>query len=489
MAQNGRPELEIALDDHQNGKIYSTFDPVSGNVKITAPHNARFDEIRITLEGSSKTYVENLSPHSTRSRTTAVHNFLKLVMPVRDSDYPQPRIAEAGRTYTFPFNFAVPGQLLPRACSHNCFGDHVHEAHLQVPPSLGDTSVSIWDSLAPEMAKVQYCVRVKVVRTREEDGKDVILVEGKKKLRIVPAVAEQLPMNVAEADSEYILSKTQSLKKGMFSGKLGKIMVSAPQPSAIVLPTPASLSTTPPTTMANVTLRFDPHDASSQPPRLGGLTTKIKSTTFYAARPAQTFPSHINLTRQFETTRGVFDSVVPLSSRCVEAVTWAKHKPAPAYTRRNSASSSSSSDCSDDPATCDPKEGIPYYTADILVPITLSARKDWVPSFHSCIISRVYSINLSLTIHTPGTAVPASSVSLRLPVQIAAAGNHTSRPRLTAAEAAAELAGAEEYFRPRVIEVPQDELIGNSVLARPSDLPPSYEDFVGARLPIEPSRS
>jgi len=108
LGHSAKPDMEIILEDsHSDQKIYTTFDAVSGKVNITAPHNARFDEIRITLEGQTKTYVENLSPHSTRSKTTAVHNFLKLVMPVRESDYPQPRIAEAGRTYTFPFNVGL----------------------------------------------------------------------------------------------------------------------------------------------------------------------------------------------------------------------------------------------------------------------------------------------------------------------------------------------------------------------------------------------
>src|SRR6187402_2492173 len=111
MTQNGRPDIEISLNDHTEQRVYTTFDALSGKVNITAAHEARFDEIQITLEGSVKTYVENMSPHTTRSRTSARHRFLKLVMPIRDSDYPQPRIAEAGRAYTFPFNFVIPDQL------------------------------------------------------------------------------------------------------------------------------------------------------------------------------------------------------------------------------------------------------------------------------------------------------------------------------------------------------------------------------------------
>ena len=486
MAHQGRPALEITLDNHNERKIYTTFDALSGKVEITAPHNARFDEIQITLEGSVKTFVENLSPHSARSKTTALHNFLKLVMPIRESDYPQPRIAEAGRTYTFPFNFVIPDELLPRSCSHKCDADHVHQAHLQLPPSMGDREVSGQDDLAPDMSRVQYSIKVKVIRNRERDAKNIVLVEGLKKLHIVPAVSEAPPMSIQD-DGDYVLSKTKSLKKGMFSGKLGRITVSAAQPGALILPapSPSSSSTTPATAMTTVNLRFDPHDGASQPPRLGGLNTKIKVTTFYAARPAQSFPSRFSMVQQFESTRGIYATSLPLSSRCVEGVSWTKHKPAPAYTRRNSESSTSESDYSDDVTLSKRKENGAYYTAEILVPITLPSSKTWIPSFHSCIASRTYSIDLSLSIHTPGTAVPASAISLHLPVQIAAMGNQTRRATLTAAEAAAELADADEYLRPRVIEVPREELIGTSVLAPvsgPGELPPSYEDFPSGSL-------
>jgi hypothetical protein len=489
MAYNsGRPDMKILLDNHDDGKIYTTFDALSGRVEITAPHNARFDEIQITLEGSVKTFVENLSPHTTRARTTALHNFLKLTMPIRDTDYPQPRIAEAGQTYKFPFNFVVPNHLLLRACSHKCNTQHVHHSHLQLPPSMGCREVSILDDLAPEMSKVQYCIKVKVLRNGEQDAKDVVLVERMKKLRIVPAQAELPPMNILTGNSDYVLSKTKTLRKGVFSGKLGKITVSSEQPSAIILPSPSSGSTMPATAMATLNLRFDPHESSSQPPRLGGLTTKIKASTFYSARPNEFLPSHYTMTAHFETIRGVYDTSVSLSSRCVEGVSWTKHKAAPAYTRRNSASSSSSSDCSDNASEAKP--GSEYYSATVLVPITLPSTKTWIPTFHSCIVSRTYTIDLNLSIHTPGNGVPASNVSLHLPIQIAADGNQNERTPMTVAEAAAELADAEEFLRPRVIEVPSAEHIGNSVLVpAASDLPPSYEDFAASQSQVvDPGR-
>jgi hypothetical protein len=500
ITQNSRPDMEILLDNHHDGKIYTTFDAIRGKVQITAPHTARFDEVRITFEGNTKTYVENLSPSATRSRTTAVHKFLKLVMPVRESDYPQPRIAEAGQTYKFDFNFAVPEQLLPRACSHSCSTSHVHHAHLQVLPSIGDREVSGLDDLAPDMAKITYGVKVVVIRYRESDAQPVVLAESLKKLHIVPAIQEAPPLSLGEGFEDYEMSKTKSLKKGMFSGKLGHITVSAAQPSALVLPAPKENSTMSPTTMATVKLRFDPHDPTSQPPRLGGLSTKIKSTTFYSARPSSVFPSHFDVVSLYETTRGLYDTSLSLSSRCVESVAWKRHEPREAAVRRNSDSSTSSSDFSDNALAPEQKAGNPFYTASILVPITLPTNKTWIPSFHSCIVSRVYAIGLSLSVHTPGTGVPATSVVLHLPVQIAANGNQAERAQLTAAEAAVELAAANAFMQPRVIEVPSDELIGNSVLAptssppaalsaSASELPPSYEDFMSQpRSVVEPGR-
>jgi hypothetical protein len=104
LAPSSRPGVEVVIDDHHPKKIYTTFDAVTGVVHITAPQNVPFDTVRITLEGCSKTFLQNLSAAGTKSRSVARHRFLELVMPVRESDYPHPRVAEAGVTYTFSFN-------------------------------------------------------------------------------------------------------------------------------------------------------------------------------------------------------------------------------------------------------------------------------------------------------------------------------------------------------------------------------------------------
>ncbi|KAI9648237.1 hypothetical protein NHQ30_002869 [Ciborinia camelliae] len=487
-----RPDVEIHIDDYHDGKIYTTFDALSGKASITAPHDAQFDEIQITLEGVTRTYVENISQSSPTSRTTAVHRFLKLVMPIPEAAYPQRRIAEAGKTYTFPFNFVIPEQLLPTACAHARDAEHVHIAHLQLPPSMGDCEASILDDLAPEMTKVQYSINARVIKHTEFPEKPVSLVGGSKKLQIIPMVSEAPPMSISEDDkNDYLLLKTKSLRKGMFSGKLGKITVSADQTGAIILPCPESSSAA--TTMATVKLQFDPHDSNSQPPRLGGLVTKIKAMSFYASKPAKSLSSKSSMAKDFEPAQQVYQASVPLSSRCVEQVSWVKHWPQPDLFRRASTVSSSSSEYSDNSQMSLKAQDKIYYTAEILVPVSLPSSKTWVPSFHSCIVSRTYSLDLALSIHTPGTGFPASWVKLCLPIQIAAQGNRTAPTVLTAEEAAAELADANEYLRPRFIEIPRDDLVENSVLRsiftvpRP-ELPPSYEHSEEPSRRISPSR-
>jgi hypothetical protein len=353
--------------------------------------------------------------------------------------------------------------------------------------------VSGQDDLAPEMSKITYAIKVRVLRNRDEDDKEVVLVEGHKKIRVVPAVPETPPMSLGHGEHDYVLSKTKVLRKGMFSGKLGQITVSAAQMGALILPSPTSQSATPATTMATLNLRFDPHTASSEPPKLGGLTTKIKAITFYAARPAAALPTRMSMLSQYETTRGIYHTTQSLSSRCVESVAWTKQDPKPVGKRRNSEWSTCSSDCSESRLETEHKESFAYYLATVLVPITLPTTKTWVPTFHSCIVSRVYTIDLSLTVHTPGTGVPSSSISLHLPVQIAATGNQAHRAQLTPAEAAVELANVNEFFRPRMLEIPDEELLGNSML-RPvspiSEQPPSYEDFFSQqRAVVDPGRS
>ncbi|KAK5256122.1 hypothetical protein LTR16_003972, partial [Cryomyces antarcticus] len=256
LGQACKPLVEILLNDSRSSyiKTYSTMDKLEGVVSITAERDTRFEDIDITFTGTSKTYVEKMTTTAAVSgRSEARHQFLKLTQPIPQSAYPQPRILERGRTYKFPFLFVVPTQLLPMVCQHRVGNAQITEAHLKLPPSLGDPDASgvgkaLLDDLAPDMAKISYAINAKVRQIRETGGKVSTVAEKTKKVRIVPASEEQPPLNVDEKDEDYALRNERTIRKGVFKGKLGRLVMEAAQPKSLRLPAPSPTASSAPVT-------------------------------------------------------------------------------------------------------------------------------------------------------------------------------------------------------------------------------------------------
>ncbi|KAF9641047.1 putative arrestin domain-containing protein [Lasiodiplodia theobromae] len=61
--------------------------------------------------------------------------------------------------------------------------------------------------------------------------------------------------------------------------------------------------------------------------------------------------------------------------------------------------------------------GRPYYTTDLVVPIQLPPDKAFVPTFHSCFISRTYRLCISLSLSA------TASLTVKVPIQVTAEGN------------------------------------------------------------------
>ncbi|TKA66539.1 hypothetical protein B0A49_10481 [Cryomyces minteri] len=471
-------------------------DKLEGVVSITAERDTRFEDIEITFTGTSKTYVEKMTTTAAVSgRSEARHQFLKLTQPMPQSAYPQPRILERGRTYKFPFLFIVPNQLLPMVCQHRVANAQITEAHLKLPPSLGDPDASgvgkaLLDDLAPDMAKISYAINAKLRQTRETDGKVSTVAEKTKKVRIVPASEEQPPLNVDEKDEDYALRNERTVRKGVFKGKLGRLVMEAAQPKSLRLPAPSTASSAPVTTMTTVILRFDPAEENSPPPRLGAMSSKLKVTTFSASSVRTTIPSRA-MTR-FDMSQSYYSESLSLSSRCMESVEWTQHSSSSLASssdleRRDSTFStlSSSSTSSRVIEASSAYRSGSYYTAKLLVPVTLPKNKSFVPTFHSCLISRTYSLDLHLSIN--GTGVSAPSLTLKVPVQISAeaSAEHGSEVSEFAQEAIEAARESEQYFVPRSVAPPAADLLERSNIAE-QGLPPAYSFFAPAvaRVPV-----
>lgn len=495
LALGSKPHINMVLNDERSS--YSTLDKLSGKVEIAVSHSTRFEDVDIQFIGmlcdvAPLPHGHQLTPHAGTTKTflekmpstpglaggaSAFHQFLKLRQPIAESSYPQPRILEPGRTYDFPFVFVVPQHLLPRVCKHEVQHESIRDCHLQLPPSLG--TLSSHDDMGPDMAKIQYQIAVRITAANDISTIPKNLATKMKTIRIVPTVDEQPPVNIL-GDSDYVLRSEKSIKKGMFKGKLGTLIIEAEQPKSLRLPKSYNPEDTTVSTVATVKLRFDPADTKSQPPRLGSLSSKLKTTTWYATGARMDFPKKKDVL--FDHRQGSHSINIGLSSRCMGSVEWTSRtesaSEAEQLVRRDSGLSHQEIPKYPSPSTN--YKGQNFWTAEIVVPVALPKDKHFVPTFHGCIVSRTYSLNLSLGIHSAGVGFP--SVELKLPLQISAEGKGevdvTSRNSSAIEEHLAEFRYEDELLAAEHrgswsyndLEVPEF-----------TDLPPEYEAY---RRPI-----
>ncbi|KAI0460278.1 arrestin [Xylaria acuta] len=476
-AQRHKINMDIHIDNHYQSKIYTTSSTVSGHVKVNASHDVQFGKVQILLLGTSRTRIDAINiPQATS------HTFLKLMMPVPDSYYPELRRFEAGTTYTIPFHFVIPQHLTLNACSHHAPNDALKEQHLRLPPSIGE-----WDKddFTPNMSRVTYCVRARVYH-EDSDGKSAKAMEASHDIKVIPIVAEDAPLSITQQDKMYVMSKSKTLRKSILSPKLGKVTVSANQPAPAMISSDGHCIT--PTT-AQLDLVFEPTSNDSQPPRIVSVTPKVTAVTYYSAGGINQYPNLKDWARSFGSDgRGAYSSSVPLPTTPVKSAPWEQHLASQG--RRDSGYDSGlhsdsehsangrHSPSSERDSWKRSRKGAPYYYATkVQVPVELPAgKKQFVPTFHSCIASRVYVLWMTVTLS--GLAGMSSTITLGVPLQVGVGPGGDSRVDSTGLptfEAAMEDASLEidAYLQPRTISVPNIEFR--------SELP-GYAELRGNRL-------
>lgn len=428
----------------------------------------------------------------------ATHIFLKLVQPIPTSTLVQINDIPANETRLVPFTFVVPGHALPTICRHHVESPAVRNAHLELPPSLGagsevpseedGTGITKLEDYCPNMVTISYYIRVKLTKAAgfDDNGRPRMkpVAEETRKLRVIPATAEQPPISIEGQEEEYCLRRVKAVKKGMFKPTSGHFTMESVQPGPLRLPAPtmscanfymASLMHT----VATVTLRFDSENANDTPPKLAMLNSKLKVITFYQSMPLEDWPKRTTL--MHDPRRQVNIDTVALSTRNMGSVTWHRQDastppqqppihPIPA------------------PPTKEVNPSKPFYLAQLLVPITLPPNKHFVPTFHSCLVSRIYVLELSQEFKATGNNLN-QSCTLRIPVQILSEPREGAGtvPTPAYAEPDEEYVDDEEelgdYFTPRTTGPPPPAFTATS----PSNarrqsglgddqLPPQYED-------------
>jgi len=404
--------------------------------------------------------------------------FLRLIQPIGDEDYPIPRVARSGMTYTFPFTFVVPDQLLDRICNHTVAHPQVKDSHIQLPPSLGDKEIStsrssILDDLSPDMLRISYAITARMIRFNEVDGAVIVLARKKQKIRIIPVTDEQPPIGFMSAPTEYCLRCEKNVRKRLLNGKIGRIVMEAAQPPALQLNPPGLTDSACPTTMATVSLRFDPADGHHELPKFGALCSRLKVHTYSGVLPFEETPSSPRI--YSDIYRAVNSDVVSLSSRNMQAAQWQEHAPhtdaSQVIFRRDSTSSTTTTCCPEPTSAYSPHK--PFYTTQLLIPVTLPDTKTFVPTFHSCLASRRYFLDLSLNISVSGgTPGIGRKLHLKIPLQISSKPNLFPFRTLSSGQISADESQLDGYY-------PDPSATFN-------DLAPAEQGWVTGDLPTPP---
>lgn len=346
-----------------------------------------------------------------RPTSNGKSQFLRLEQPVVESVLPAQHLARQGCTYTVPFTFVVPAQLLPSACEHVVENAAVRDAHLLLPPSFGDPAAvgaeggtgGSSDDLAPDMTRISYAVHARLLcRTEPAAGRrspPLVLGEAVRPVAVVPAVPAAPPALVAATSRDFVLCREKMLRRGWLAcRRLGRLTVRADQPPPLPThPLPQTQARSgadaPPSTAVALTISFVPHEPHTPPPPLLRLAARLHSATFFSTTRMTYLPT-VARSRP-DPCVGNYSHAAALSSRCLAGVAWERVAPASG-------------------------PGPIEYVATVRAPISAPKGKRLVPSFASCYAARAYTVELTLSVCTGGTAGKSSCSlrPLRLPLQV-----------------------------------------------------------------------
>ncbi|RAQ52035.1 hypothetical protein AFGD_006350 [Aspergillus flavus] len=380
--------VDIALRTGQNNThesyLYShlTGDKIHGVVTVRSHCDIRVDGIEVSFIGEERTILQT---------GKAYRQFQDLKYLIDDSSFPPGKLFKERHRYQFEFTFEVPDHLSPDVCNHKITSPTIRQAHLRPPPSFGDPSVSglggkLKDDYAPPTCKILYTIQAALFRNIPVIDKRDILLVHRIKLRVKPAVDEWPPLDLLSSVNDYCLEADHAVLDSRTKEEYGQLTVTLEPPKSFRLPLrdPHSLISS----TVNLFLYYKVTGEQSDLPQLQSFRGKLVATTFYTASYYEDVPSKQK--DFFGRPKNYSETHFPPFSYSIASLDWVPAE-----------------------ENC--------YVATLLVPITLP-RLNFIPSFHTCLTSRVYALDLRLVV--PG----ASPFYLRAPVHIYAQRDPSALP-------------------------------------------------------------
>lgn len=448
--------LNIEVDDQ---RTFTTREQIIGKLTIKTLIDTPFDKLEIKLQGISRTYGRRIVPHAPNARTvTTAHRFLELTQPDLAHCFPDDKVFRSGRRYDFPFEFAIPDRMLPATCRHAVESPGIHELHTSMPPSLGDHQAGEANDYAPRRVSVKYRIFARVFKAEGRDGhsKMEMLAFDSKRIKFMPS--DVVPMRAPEVSSHIDhIGRCIPLRK-LWVKQLGNLVVQSVEASTFqVQKVHSGVWRSDLSGQVKLELMFIPAFDGAEPPRQIELSGIFRTETTSAVSPLVQLPSTDPWLGP-ELDRHTAPSII-LSSQAVGKISW---------TRVSAAGTEFGEKCPSYEAL--PSGRSPqyprsnsHYSAEIVASLAAAVGCSLVPTFHSCLISRTYSIDLRLSTRVL-TFGSFSKMRLKVPVIVAYENNDVRRDSVTETAEANAMMQCSSGVRPN--ECSTWEEIGP---------PPSYE--------------
>lgn len=469
LKETSRPAAPLTLNIEVDGqRTFTTRERITGRLTIKTLTDSPFDKLEIKLHGVSRTYGRRVVPRAPNARTvTTTHRFLDLAQPDLGLYFPDDKIFKSGHEYSFPFEFAIPDRMLPATCRHVVQYPWIHEHHTSMPPSLGDRQPGEATDYAPRKVSVKYRIVARVYKAEGfvGQGKLEMLACCSKRIRFLPSDA--VPKLAPEASTRIDHVRGFMPLKKLWAKRLGNLGVASTQASTfLVRKVHSGMWHSQLSGQIKLQLMFVPAFDGAEPPRQIELSGIFRTETTSAVSPLIQLPSTDPWLGP-ELDRYTAPSVI-LSSRAVGDIGWKKvplegdesEEKCPAYEapppRRSPKCSSS----------------VSHYSAEMVASLSATVGCLLVPTFHSCLISRTYSVDLRLSaqILTFG-----SSSTVRTKVPVLVAYEHTD-PRRDSAISSTETGNVDIVRRCDFEVRPNERLTWEEMGASDSySSPPSYE--------------
>lgn len=329
--------------------------------------------------------------------------------------YPTSRVLKPNIPYRIPFLFVIPERLLPQSCDHEVSNGHVRQTHTQLPPTFGDSAVSgsSLNNIAHNACDISYAIRARIFREPQGMGSNrKQLADISRELHVVPMTNHGLLCKTSKNSPCHTIQKAKRISHGLMKGKQGRLLATVFQPEPVLLEH-TSIRTHTVDTVTMIHLRFDPQ-RDEQPPQLCNMRSKLGVRAFYGSTPWTRHPT--NAEDICEEHHNMTLEHIPLSSFSTASMKWTKHSVSDelAYTHRPTGPSEP------EPLLPTPGDynGDVYYTTSINVPIYLPRDRQFISTFYSCLISRAYTLDLSLSYTIPKARLLRHSLNLKVPVSL-----------------------------------------------------------------------